>query len=126
MELLINADGEAVEPGEMTFETAVCELGFIHIWKLNRDVVVWLWPSLVNPITMTGAMDEIARLDQDWTIVCSMAPGGKTAWFPGYMGAIRMIAELMEEAGRIEPYPDYEKLRAEAARFAESELLSAC
>jgi hypothetical protein len=102
------------------------EIGFIHIWRCGGDVLVLLRPNKVNPITMAGAMDTIARLDQDWTIICSMSPGGRMEWFRSYVPAIRRIERLLEEAGRLPSCPRDEQVIVEAARREAAGALANC
>jgi hypothetical protein len=111
---------QALEPSSDDSIHAAVLMGFVHIWDFGAGVVVSLDPRRLNAVTMTGAIDAVARLGQEWTIVSSFAPGGRAAFFMDRGSAIRRIEMLMEEAGKIEPYPRYEELLAEAARFAEA------
>jgi hypothetical protein len=92
-------------------------LGFVHIWDFGTGSVVSLDPRRLNPITMTSAIDVVARLGREWTVVSSLAPGGRAALFTDRRMAICQIELLMEEAGTIEPYLGYDGLLTEAARF---------
>jgi len=116
---------KSLEPDDTDPVEVASETGFIYIWRCGRDVLVLLRPDKVNPITMVGAMDTIARLDQDWTIICSMSPGGQMEWFRGYVPAIHRIESLLEEAGRLPPSPADEPIttEAEVRREAASALL---
>jgi hypothetical protein len=130
--LVVDEEGEVWEPTAEEFkawagETANADpilaavlRGFAHIWDFGAGVVVSLDPRRINPVTMTGAIDAVARLGQEWTIVSSLAPGGRTAMFMDRGSAIGRIEMLMEEVGKIEPYPRYEELLTEAAQLAET------
>jgi hypothetical protein len=138
--LIIDERGEAWEVADDEFNAwvntlehgaarpidAVARRGFIHLWVVGCDVFVSLWPERVNPVTMVGAIDELVRLGQDWTIVCSLAPGGKDQVFRGYSDALLRIEHLMQEAGKIKSYPDYDHLIEEARQFAQTKLVVDC
>ncbi len=104
----------------------ILKLGFIHVWPLPQWAIVSLWPELVNPVTMTGAIHEIATLDKEWTFIWDRSPGGQCERFAGYMSAIIRIEALMAAAGKVEAYSEYAGLKEAAARFSQTELLSDC
>ncbi|HTV30517.1 MAG TPA: hypothetical protein VMF32_22425 [Xanthobacteraceae bacterium] len=74
--------------------------GFVQIWRYDCRVLVLLCPEKTAPVTLAGAIDTIARLNQDWTIIWPVTPNGRIEWFPGSIPAIRRIGMLLEEAGR--------------------------
>jgi hypothetical protein len=116
----------SLEPSSDKPINAAVALGFVHVWQLGQDVVVSLWPERMNPVTMAGAIDEIARLGQEWTIVCSLAPGGTGEVFCGYMPAVWRITDLMAEAGKIEPCANYDMLETAAAEFEGRAVFGGC
>jgi hypothetical protein len=93
------------------------ERGFIKISRSEREALVFLRPDRVTPVTMAGAVDALARLGQEWTILWPLTPGSPVEWFRSYTRAIHRIRTLMEEAGRLPPCPDYDDILAEALRF---------
>lgn len=96
---------------------AALNRGFIVIRRWGADVLVFLRPDRVGPVTLAGAIDVLVRLEQDWTIVQSSAPGVKVEWFRGYMPAIHRITTLLQEAGRLPACPDYADILAETLQF---------
>lgn len=94
-----------------SFEAAL-DRGFIHVWLCDSEALVLLRPDRVSPLTMAGAMDKIARLNQDWTMVWPMAPGGRMEAYRGCTSAIRRIGALVEEAGREKPCAGRSRLGA--------------
>lgn len=100
---------------------AALERGFIVIRRWGADVLVYLRPDRVGPVTLAGAIDVLVRLGQDWTIVQPTAPGARVEWFRGYMPAIHKITTLLQEAGRLPPCPDYADILAETLQFEEGE-----
>lgn len=100
---------------------AALERGFIAIRRWGADVLVYLRPDRVGPVTLAGAIDVLVRLGQDWTIVQPTAPGVPVEWFRGYMPAIHKITRLLQEAGRLRPCPDYADILAETLQFEGSE-----
>ena len=80
-------------------EEAALVCGFVHIWRCGRDVFVLLHPERTTANALAGAMDTLARLGQDWTIICSMAPNGRMEWFLGCTAAMHRLEGLVEKAG---------------------------
>jgi hypothetical protein len=104
VEWLIDDEGHAWLPGDNVIDHAVRHLGFIHIRKVGRSIVVSLCPTLVQPITMTGAFYEIANLDPERTFVCSDGPKLYQV-FRGYRPALHEIYRLVAATGSVKPYP---------------------
>lgn len=123
MEIWIDDQGEVRDAGAVA-EDAVCKLGFIHIRVIGRSAAVSLRPALVNPVTMCGAVSELARLDLEWTFIHSGSAACEM--LRGYLPAIYRINALLEAEGKVKAYPNYEELLAEAREFARVHRFTDC
>jgi hypothetical protein len=107
IDLLIDCRGRAIRPGRRPLAYSVSKLGFIHIQMMDGVLIVTLQPELVAPLTMTGAISEIAHLQPERTIVV-VANGNRISGdFRGHIGAIRKIGSLVgaATAGPAPPAP---------------------
>jgi hypothetical protein len=87
-------------------EAAVAKFGYIHIQQRGPTIWVYLYPWLVQPLTMSAAFYKIADLNPEATFVCP-GPDDTCEVFRDFRGAFRRISRLMAAAGRIPPYQDY-------------------
>lgn len=129
----IDGRGETILPGQLASASpvwtqgddgpgdAALERGFIQIWRCGRDVLIFLQPDRVNCVTVAGAVDVLARLGQDWTIVCPTGPGERVEWFRSCTAAIRKITTLLQKAGQLPPCPGYENILVAASRLQGSQ-----
>jgi hypothetical protein len=87
-------------------EAAVARFGYIHIQQRGPTIWVYLYPWLVQPLTMSAAFYKIADLNPEATFICA-GPDDTCEVFTDFRGALRRISRLMAAAGQIPPYRDY-------------------
>ena len=104
LDLLIDYRGRAIRPGRRSLARSVSQLGFIHIQIIASVAIVTLQPELVLPLTMVGAMDEIAHLQPERTIVVVADANRASGDFSGHMPALRMIEGLVRETAAGAPW----------------------